>query len=78
MDTEQPYVRCRLELTQEVATRGVEREAFLTSSVQKARLGVRDGKEKELSPAPVTSQSLYDPEKILDYLFTQSPPNHIY
>lgn len=78
MDAEQPYVHCRLELAQEVATREVEREAFLTSSVQKARLGVRAGKAKELSPVPVTAESLHDPEQILDHLFIQSSPNHTY
>lgn len=56
----------------------MEREAFLTSSVQKASLGVRAGKEKEPSPVSVTSESLHDPEQMLDHLFIQSHPSHIY
>lgn len=54
------------------------RELFLALSMQKARLGDRAGREKELSSVPITSESLHDPEQILDHLVYLVTPNHIY
>lgn len=54
------------------------REAFLVLSMQKARLGDRAGREKELSSVPITSESLHDHEQILDHLDYLVTPNHIY
>ena len=46
--------------------------------MQKARSGDRAERGKELFPDPVTSESLHDPEQILDHLIYSITTNHFY